>query len=173
MEIFTPQKTEHEIELSGAISALLDEYKKAVDELIQTIQTLSEKQLCTIVDKQTNDPDCVSIQSVLTHLIRSGYGYIIYIENHIGINKPRPEKVSYNSVNNYINELHLMFSYALYFFKQNPHLAIEELDNTKKINVSWGQQYDIEQLLEHAIVHILRHRRQIEKFVAQIQRSSE
>jgi len=32
--------------------------------------------------------------------------------------------------------------------------------------VRWGPQYDLEQLLEHAVVHILRHRRQIEKFAA-------
>ena len=32
-----------------------------------------------------------------------------------------------------------------------------------------GQSYDAEQLLEHAIVHILRHRRQIEKFKIQSQ----
>jgi hypothetical protein len=29
----------------------------------------------------------------------------------------------------------------------------------------WGANYDLEQLLEHAIVHILRHRRQIERFL--------
>jgi hypothetical protein len=29
---------------------------------------------------------------------------------------------------------------------------------------SWGQLYDIEQLMEHAIVHVLRHRRQIEQY---------
>lgn len=34
----------------------------------------------------------------------------------------------------------------------------------KKIFTSWNQVYDIEQVTEHAIVHILRHRRQIEKF---------
>jgi hypothetical protein len=31
------------------------------------------------------------------------------------------------------------------------------------IQSGWGVPYDLEQLLEHAIVHILRHRRQIEK----------
>lgn len=35
----------------------------------------------------------------------------------------------------------------------------------KKILVRWGQLYDVEQLFEHAIVHILRHRRQIERFL--------
>jgi hypothetical protein len=33
------------------------------------------------------------------------------------------------------------------------------------INSRWGVQYDMEQMLEHAIVHILRHRRQIERFL--------
>ncbi len=28
----------------------------------------------------------------------------------------------------------------------------------------WKQPYDIEQMLEHAIVHILRHRRQLERW---------
>jgi hypothetical protein len=29
----------------------------------------------------------------------------------------------------------------------------------------WGVDYNIDQLFEHAIVHVLRHRRQIEKFL--------
>ncbi len=32
------------------------------------------------------------------------------------------------------------------------------------MTVHWGPTYDVEQLLEHAIVHILRHRRQIDKW---------
>jgi hypothetical protein len=31
----------------------------------------------------------------------------------------------------------------------------------------WGVTYNLEQLLEHAIAHLLRHRRQIEKFMLQ------
>ncbi|HUQ34137.1 MAG TPA: hypothetical protein VM095_18595, partial [Pyrinomonadaceae bacterium] len=33
------------------------------------------------------------------------------------------------------------------------------------IKTRWGAVYDAEGLLEHAIVHLLRHRRQIEKFI--------
>jgi hypothetical protein len=40
----------------------------------------------------------------------------------------------------------------------------EEISATV-INSGWGVTYDAEQLLEHAIVHVLRHRRQIEKFI--------
>jgi hypothetical protein len=35
-----------------------------------------------------------------------------------------------------------------------------------EIQAAWGPRYDVEQMLEHAIVHVLRHRRQIERFLA-------
>jgi|DEB19_MinimDraft_2_1074335.scaffolds.fasta_scaffold08523_2 uncharacterized damage-inducible protein DinB len=157
------EKDKMTVELVGSIGALIGEYRKAIDELINVIQPISEKQLMDTIDTDTKDLDCKSIQSILTHVVCSGYGYIIYIENHIGKNKQRLEKTTYGNVNNYIEQLNLMFEYAVNFFQENSNLEIEQLDNSKKINVSWGQQYDIEQLLEHAIVHILRHRRQIEK----------
>ena len=45
---------------------------------------------------------------------------------------------------------------------------MEEFEADKKILVRWGQLYDVEQLFEHAIVHILRHRRQIERFLLRL-----
>jgi [ribosomal protein S5]-alanine N-acetyltransferase len=154
-------------ELKGSVKALLSEYKKAIDELITVIHPISEKQLSEVIDNDTTDLDCKSIQSILTHVVCSGYGYMIYIENFIGARKPRLEKVTFDKVNKYIEQLDLMFDYSINFFEENTSLQIEQIDNSKKISVAWGQQYDIEQLLEHAIVHILRHRRQIENFIKQ------
>ena len=34
------------------------------------------------------------------------------------------------------------------------------------IQSNWGTKYDLEQILEHAIVHVLRHRRQIERLMS-------
>lgn len=161
----TLEKNYVKVELIGSVDALLAEYRKAINELICVIEPISEKQLSFVIDHTTTDEDCKSIQTILTHVICSGYGYIIYIENYLGTNKPRLDKITYENVNNYIEQLNLMFEYSLNFFQENSNLEIEQLDNTKKINVNWGQQYDIEQLVEHAIVHILRHRRQIEKFI--------
>jgi uncharacterized damage-inducible protein DinB len=161
------EKGNIKVELIGSIGALIGEYRKAIDELNSVIEKISEKQLSVVVDSNTKDPDCKSIQTILTHVICSGYGYIIYIENFVGINKPRLDKVTFDNVNKYIDHLNLMFEYSINFFRVNSSLKIEQLDNSKKIKVNWGQQYDIEQLLEHAIVHILRHRRQIEKFIKQ------
>ena len=54
-----------------------------------------------------------------------------------------------------------MFTEAV--FKTLSDTELEQQNNLLKITTGWGQQYDIEQLMEHAIVHILRHKRQIEK----------
>lgn len=57
-----------------------------------------------------------------------------------------------------------MFRYNEKLFDDYPDMETCVLDNDRKINVRWGQQYDPEQLMQHAIVHVLKHRRQIEKF---------
>lgn len=33
------------------------------------------------------------------------------------------------------------------------------------MDASWGQRFDLEQLLEHALAHVLRHRRQVERWL--------
>lgn len=150
---------------AGAINALLAEYKRAIEGLADVIKPLSYNQLSKLVDHNTENPDCRSIQTILTHVISSGYGYSVYIENNIGLNTLRPGKEISDNVVQYVDRLLMMFEYCKNIFSTNHDIEIEQTDNSKKINTGWGQQYDIEQLLEHAIVHILRHRRQIENFI--------
>ncbi|MES2418378.1 MAG: DinB family protein [Bacteroidota bacterium] len=153
-------------QLSGSINALLEEYKKAINELIHLIESLNPEQLSFIADPNTNDLDCRSIGAILAHVIHSGYGYTVYIENSIGLNKTRPDKAVLITAAQYIDQLNSMFDYCKNFFKQYPAIELEEKEHSKKIQVNWGQVYNIEQLLEHAIVHVLRHRRQIAKFAS-------
>ena len=101
----TLEKNYVKVELIGSVDALLAEYRKAINELICVIEPISEKQLSFVIDHTTTDEDCKSIQTILTHVICSGYGYIIYIENYLGTNKPRLDKITYENVNNYIEQL--------------------------------------------------------------------
>jgi len=153
---------------SGAIGAILDEYEKAITELQSLLNKVSNKDLITIVDVKTEDSDCKSIQTVLTHIVRSGYCYIIEIRKSLGEQIDFVEKRTLNSIEEYQNELKKMFKYNEKLFEDYPNLRLEETNLKKKILVKWGQQYDVEQLLEHAIVHILRHRRQIERFLIKL-----
>lgn len=147
--------------LTGAIAALIDEYRKAVHELIDVIRPISQQQLLHTIEPRSTNADCISIQTILTHVTAAMFSYAVYIENAIGIESVRPERLQFDQVAPYISRLHEAFKYNKDFFSRNPNINLEEFDQAKKINTKWGQQYDVEQMLEHAIVHILRHRRQI------------
>jgi len=148
--------------LTGAIAALLDEYRKAINELIQVINPLSKQELLKVIAPKSKNPDCLSIQTILTHVTSSIFSYAVYIENSIGLTTQRPLREELEHADEYITCLEKAFQYTENLFIKNPGIILEELDQSKKINTGWGQQYDVEQLLEHAIVHVLRHRRQIE-----------
>lgn len=157
---------------NGAIGALLDEYEKAVLELQSIVAGLSYSQLITVVDPLTDDPDCHSIQTILTHIVRSGHCYVIEIRKWLGEEIDFAERKTLGSASDYAAALSDMFLANVRLFEKYPNLVLEEMDNGKKITVLWGQQYDVEQLFEHAIVHILRHRRQIERFLLKLNEMS-
>ena len=149
---------------TGAAGALLDEYERAINELIAVITTINPTVLVTIVDTATTDTNCQSIQSILTHVVRAGYGYATCIRRLKVPTIAFPEKIPRNSTGEYENDLKAVFLFTLETFSEITDNELETFDDAKKMRVSWGQLYDIEQLMEHAIVHILRHRRQIERF---------
>lgn len=149
---------------NGAIGALLDEYEKSIDELKEVISGVTPRELTIIVDGDTKDSDCRSIQTILSHVVESGYTYVIEIRKWLGEEISYAKKVRLASSQQYEIALDEMFGYNETLFEDYPSIQLEEYDVTKKVEVRWGQKYDVEQMLEHAIVHILRHRRQIERF---------
>ena len=153
---------------NGAIGALLDEYEKAVLELQNLLNNITQRELITVVDPNTEDPDCRSIQTILSHVVRSGYCYIIEIRKWLGEKIEYIERKTFNSVEEYHKALTSMFRYNVELFEDYPKIKLEEMDSQRKIMVRWGQQYDEEQLMEHAICHVLRHRRQIERFLLKL-----
>lgn len=150
---------------NGATGALLDEYERAINELKNAIETIPNHHLSIIADSETKDKDCRSIQTILTHVVRSGYGYATYIRNHQGEDISHISFKHLETSEKYIAALYEMYNFTEQVFKDYPSITIEEYDEDKKIHVRWGQKYDVDQLMEHAIVHILRHRRQIERFL--------
>ena len=148
----------------GAVGALLDEYERTILELQKVIADVSDHDLTKIVDAQTKDANCKSIQTILSHVVSSGYGYATDIHKCKGHIIKRPDKTFHLTVKEYIKDLTKVFEFTSTIFKDIKDSELEIFDNSQKIKTSWGQLYDIEQLTEHAIVHILRHRRQIEKF---------
>ena len=99
-------------ELTGTIKAILDEYKKAINELITVIKPLGSSEITRIRDDKTTNPDCRSVQTILAHIIHSGYGYTNYIENYAGYKKERQPKQNFENAHQYIEHLNNMFEYC-------------------------------------------------------------
>ncbi len=153
---------------NGAVGALLDEYEKSILELNDLLASMNDRQLTQVVDHETKDEDCRSVQTIMTHVISAGYNYTDTIQNKYVRRVEYKKKELKSTIKEYRSGLIDMFVYAEKLFLENPNLPIEEENDHNKMHVSWGQSYDIEQLMEHAIVHVLRHRRQIERFLLKI-----
>ena len=152
---------------NGAVGALLDEYERAIGDLKKILSNITPSALVAIVDTQTKDPDCRSIQTVLTHVVRSAFGYATYVRNKYGATMGFRPRKTLKSVEEYLNA----FAFTAETFDLYPEIRLESYEAEQKMRVRWGQLYDVEQIMEHAIVHILRHRRQIERFLFRLQKN--
>jgi uncharacterized damage-inducible protein DinB len=147
----------------GAVGALLDEHERAAGELLHLLAPLGVDELRVIRDTATRDEDCRSIQTVVGHVVGSGYAYADYIRKALGIGISSPERRLYERSEVDV-ELPRMLAYLAATLDGRWRMTDDEITAVKMVT-RWGSTYDLEQLLEHAIVHVLRHRRQIERFL--------
>ncbi|MGK2861529.1 MAG: DinB family protein [Chitinophagaceae bacterium] len=152
----------------GAVGALLDIYEEAIAHLKKMIEDFPDDELTIIINPNTTDENCKSLQAILSHVVHAGFGYATSIHNLTGHNLERPSKTFHLTIQKYSEDLNRVFAFTETIFKEIVDSELEQYENTLKIKTGWGQLYDIEQLTEHAIVHILRHSRQIEKFKNQL-----
>lgn len=147
----------------GAKGALLDIYEETIALFKNTIDDIPIEIITNVIDTQTPDENCRSVQSILSHVVHAGFGYAVSIHNLKGNNIVRPEKTYHTRISEYRADLDKMFNYTLEVFNEIEDHELEQLDNAFKIKTGWGQWYHIEQIMEHAIVHVLRHQRQLQK----------
>ena len=147
----------------GAVGALLDIYEQATSDFKKLIVDIPETALTTITDPYTTDEDCRSIQAILSHVVYAGFGYASNIYNLKGHATRRPDKAFHETITEYIYDLTNIFSFTETILKEVKEDELIQTDDSLKMKTGWGQSYDIEQMIEHAIIHMMRHQRQIEK----------
>lgn len=145
----------------GAIGSLLDEYEKALSELKTVLQNANAADYSRVVAGE--DAHCHSIEVIMNHVVRAGYGYSKYIRDALSldVNSVEDKQISQTEI---FTEIDKMFAYTAAIFEGDRPVTDEEM-NGIFFKTRWGVNYNIDQLLEHAVVHILRHRRQIQKFL--------
>ena len=149
----------------GPIGALMDEYERAAADLTLLIERINEDDFVRVVDAQTKDDTCRSVQTIMSHVVKAGYGYADYIREQFSIASTRPQH-NLLSRQESLEQLEAALLYTAQTLEGRWEMSDEEISGTV-IKSRWGTVYDVEGLLEHALVHVLRHRRQIEKFIWQ------
>ena len=145
----------------GAIGSLMDEYEKAAFELKSVLQNVGTDDYLRIVEGESEH--CCSIEVIMNHVVRAGYGYSNYIRDALlmDANPVEDRKIPQSEIG---AEIDKMLAYTAAIFEGERRITDEEMENVY-FKTRWEITYNIDQLFEHAIVHVLRHRRQIQKFL--------
>ncbi len=141
----------------------MDEFERAIEELTQLIETLSDDEFETVRNPGSGDEQFRSIQTVVNHVVRAGYAHT----NHLRVAFSAPwsrAEVPIETRAASVEQLAAMVAYLVATLEGRWEMPDEHIEAVQ-IKSSWGQTYNLEQMLEHAVVHVLRHRRQIECFL--------
>jgi hypothetical protein len=111
----------------------------------------------------TDDEDYQSLETLLFHPLRSSRGYITWICDKLKLDNPQidpPPPVSEIQFKAYDYLDYLLEKWSL------PLVNVpEELFHTPSYKSNWGADFCIESMLEHAVMHPIRHQFQLENLI--------
>lgn len=151
----------------GAIGALMDELERAAEELSRLIEKLTDEEFEITRDPETQDGELCSVQRVINHVVRAGHAHANHMRVAFSSNWS-PAVVPLGTRAESAEQLRTMLAYMAETLEGRWRMSDEEI-SAVEIKARWGPTYDLEQMLEHAIVHVLRHRRQIERFLRELE----
>ncbi len=139
----------------NAIHALVDEHERALRYLLDMMTSWKEEKL-----QQTVDDKGTTVQDVLDHLVNSLYLYFSWMEKQLGRGTTPYPPVSANSLAEWREKITTCFPYC-----REVATMLTDEDLGAAFPAPWNDQeiYMIEQMFEHAIVHVWRHCRQLER----------
>lgn len=150
---------------TGSLRAALDEYSRANRDLEKILIPMSPERYNG--ETQLSDGTFANIRDIMYHVIRAAHVYVDYLDGAIDQSEISPPEhdFNYDTPTTAMQSLWAAFSRMVVTLGKIRDYS-EKQQSEVKFTARWGVEYDIEQLLEHAIVHILRHRRQVELWLA-------
>lgn len=145
-------------EPSSPVEALLDVYARSLRLFCATIARLSHDEY---ERNLLPDEELCSVREVCAHLIGAGVIYVNMIRERQGM-PALDHGFQTFSASAIQDRSAWLLDRTEESLARLRHASDEEICSFR-LDATWGQQYDLEQLLEHAIVHVLRHNRQVER----------
>jgi hypothetical protein len=148
---------------SGPWGALMDEYARAANDFCGVVEGFDQQRFAA--ERPSTSPDAVSPRMVCVHVCASAHRYAHHIRrvmNRDFIARYEVHATRLATPGDVRGVLHE----AIRFTEETVEPlrdAPEEYVDTLLLEVG-ASRYDPEILIEHAIVHLLRHRRQLERW---------
>ena len=147
----------------GPFGALMDEYARAAEEFCRVVEGTARDRYA--IERPSDDPDTVSIRSICVHAVGAAHRYADYIREARGLPfidrfVVAPETVAEPAA------VRPALIKAMHYTEESLAGWYEDPEPAYQITfqVRWGRTYDPDMILEHAVMHLLRHRRQIERW---------
>lgn len=146
---------------SGTLRAVLDEYARAIRELDGIVRAIPPERYSGVTAPE--DKDYPDVARIMEHVIGAANVYVDYIEDALAgtYRGRRGHTYQYDTPDTAMVSVWHAFDRMAELLGTIKAHTEEDLAKVQFVT-RWNQRYDLEQMLEHAIVHILRHRRQLE-----------
>jgi hypothetical protein len=110
----------------------------------------------------TTDPDYASLHTLLHHVLRASRGYMTWLCEQLGLPDPAIEKAPPSATVEHDADRYLKHLLERW---RVPLAGLEEARFQPIFKARWGAELSCESMLEHAVVHPMRHRFQLEELM--------
>jgi uncharacterized damage-inducible protein DinB len=126
-------------------------------------RTWTKAKALNIVLPETDDPDYQSLDALLRHVFRAARGYLTWICEQLYLENPDINAVP--QADHIAAEAESYLPYLLEKWRLPLAEISEDRFFDKTYKSRWGAHYCIEAMLEHAVMHPIRHQFQLENLL--------
>lgn len=150
--------------LSGPFGALMDEYARAAEDFCRVVESFDLRRFNA--ERPSNNPNTISPRAICLHAIGAAHRYAHYIRQARGlefVERYEADPALLQSP----QDVRGLLRDGIVLTEQTVEPLLKATDQeiqALSFEVRWGPRYDPEMILEHAVCHLLRHRRQLERW---------
>lgn len=150
--------------VSGPFGALMDEYARAAEDFCRVVESFDRARFDA--ERPSNDPNTVSPRAICLHVIGASHRYAHYIRKARGVDFVDRYEADPGRLRS-PGDVRALLTEGIALTEQTVEPLLEATEpeiQALSFAVRWGPRYDPEMILEHAVCHLLRHRRQLERW---------
>jgi len=148
----------------GPFGALMDEYARAAEDFCRVVESFESTRF--FAERESRDVNTRSPWTICVHVCSAAHRYAHYVRKARGVDhvdrfELNPKLIASPA------DVRVRLAEAIRYTEETVEPLLDATDEEIQalaFTVRWGPRYDPEMILEHAVCHLLRHRRQLERW---------